>query len=125
MPNVRYLGYQERVTEVLEGMNLLVAPSRREALSLAAIEGQSMGLPIVASRVGGLPEVVEDGVSGLLVPQDDAAALASAVRQIAGSAELRERFSEAAKKSFARNFTLAGMTQATLNVYREILPNPQ
>jgi glycosyltransferase involved in cell wall biosynthesis len=125
MPRVIFLGYQEHVTEILKGMDLVVAPSRREALSLAAVEAQVVGLPVVASRVGGLPEVVEDGVSGLLVPPDDVAALGAAVLKIAASAELRTRFSAAAKESYARNFRSEDMTQAILKIYRRLLPNPQ
>jgi glycosyltransferase involved in cell wall biosynthesis len=74
-----------------------IVPSRSDALPLTAIESMAVGTPVVASAVGGLPELVRDGVDGLLVPPEDPAALAQAMREVtpAMGERARERFLEA------------------------------
>jgi glycosyltransferase involved in cell wall biosynthesis len=74
-------GYVEDRRAFFAALDLFVMPSRSEAWGLAALEAMAHGVPVVASAVGGLKEIVEDGVSGWLVPSDDARALGSAVEQ--------------------------------------------
>ena len=66
-------GYMEDRPTLLKALDLFVMPSRSEAWGLAALEAMSYGVPVVASAVGGLKEIIEDGVSGWLVPPDDPA----------------------------------------------------
>jgi glycosyltransferase involved in cell wall biosynthesis len=79
---VRLLGEVADAAEVLARWAAVVLPSRREGFGLALIEAMAAGRPVVASRVGGIPEVVEDGATGLLVPPDEPAALAAALRTL-------------------------------------------
>jgi glycosyltransferase involved in cell wall biosynthesis len=72
-------GYIEDRPTLLEALDLFVMPSRSEAWGLAALEAMSYGVPVVASEVGGLKEIIEDNVSGWFVPPDDSAALAEAI----------------------------------------------
>jgi glycosyltransferase involved in cell wall biosynthesis len=72
--------------EALIGAHALVVPSRREGLGLVALEAMALGRPVIATRVGGLPESIEDGVDGILVPPDDVAALRGAVARLPLSA---------------------------------------
>jgi glycosyltransferase involved in cell wall biosynthesis len=80
-PQIKLPGYVEKRAEFLQALDLFVMPSREEAWGLAALEAMSYGVPVVASAVGGLPEIIEDDVSGWLVPADDPAVLAGAIAQ--------------------------------------------
>ncbi|MEO0913564.1 MAG: glycosyltransferase family 4 protein, partial [Pseudomonadota bacterium] len=82
---VTFLGYrsQAEVAEALAEVDLLVLPSFAEGVPVVLMEAMAAGLPVISSRVAGIPELVEDGVSGLLLPPGDAAALAEALRALA------------------------------------------
>jgi glycosyltransferase involved in cell wall biosynthesis len=93
-PRVRLPGYVEDKRTLLLALDLFVMPSRSEAWGLAALEAMSYGVPVIASAVGGLQEIIEDNVSGWLVPPDDPAALAKAIaeaRALVGSFGVRAR----------------------------------
>jgi glycosyltransferase involved in cell wall biosynthesis len=93
---------QADVADWMRAADVVVVPSRREPLGLAAVEGLACGTPVVASAVGGLKEVVRDGETGLLIAPADAAALASALGRLADPA-LRARMAAAAPASVARH----------------------
>jgi len=97
----------------------LLAPSRREALSLTLLEASACALPIVASRVGGIGEVVEDGASGALVAPDDPAALAAAIAPLLANPTRRAAFGARARQRFEAGFTEDAMFDRTIAVYRE------
>jgi len=87
----------ERVREFLTGARALVAPSRSEGFPNAVLEAMERGVPPVATRVGGIPDVVENHVNGLLVDPEDPAALAAAIRRILDDDPLREQLSRNAR----------------------------
>lgn len=116
---VRFLGLREDVPALLAASDLLLAPSRREALSLTLLEASACALPIVASRVGGIGEVVEDGASGALVAPDDPAALAAAIAPLLADPALRAAFGARARQRFEAGFTEDAMFDRTIAVYRE------
>jgi glycosyltransferase involved in cell wall biosynthesis len=118
--NVRYVGRvsPDEVTELLRGAAFAVVPSTwADNLPFAAIEPLAAGVPVVASRAGGLPEIVEDGVNGLLVPPGDAPALANAMRTLWYDVDLRARLGCAARRIAAGRFSLVGQTQQLLDLY--------
>jgi glycosyltransferase involved in cell wall biosynthesis len=78
------------------------------------------GLPVIASRVGGLPEAVVDGATGLLVPPADVPALAAAIARLAADRALACRLGAAGRARVRERFTMAGMAAATLAVYRRL-----
>lgn len=121
-PWVDFLGQVDDVSLLLAGLDLIVAPSRREALSLALVEAAAAGLACVAARVGGIPEVVRDGVSGLLVPPDDAESLGDAVEQLALDAPRRAQLGQQARLRYEERFTLEAMCKAIVEVYDSALP---
>lgn len=100
---VRFTGSLSRpdVLARLAGARAAVLPSAWENLPHAAVEALAVGTPVVATAVGGVPEVVTDGVNGLLVPANDVDAFAAAVRAVAGDDPLRDRLAAAAKPSVA------------------------
>jgi glycosyltransferase involved in cell wall biosynthesis len=97
---VRFRGHQdrERLAAILSGAMALVLPSRSDNFPLAILEAMQAGLPIVATRAGGIPEAVRDGEEALLVPPGDPAALADALRIIQGDSGLRGRLGAAGRE---------------------------
>jgi glycosyltransferase involved in cell wall biosynthesis len=103
-PRVRFLGPlpRERVLEVLAAADAVLLSSSWENFPHVLVESLAAGTPVIATRVGGVPEIVEDGVNGLLVPPNDADALAAAIRCFFGDDELRARLQSNAASSVER-----------------------
>jgi glycosyltransferase involved in cell wall biosynthesis len=93
----RFLGARSDVLELMAGVDAFVLPSLHEGLPVTLMEATSVGLPIVATSVGGVPQILEDEFDALLVPPDDAAALAKAMTRLAMDPVLRERLGRRAK----------------------------
>ncbi|GGO78750.1 glycosyltransferase family 4 protein [Nocardioides deserti] len=100
--------------------HLLALTSAAENLPLSVLQAMSCGLPVVATAVGGVPEVVRDGVEGLLVPADDPAALTAALRRMVEDDGLRERAGKAARDRVEESFSLAGCVDGLQRVYDEV-----
>jgi glycosyltransferase involved in cell wall biosynthesis len=115
--HVRLLGARSDVPELLAAMDVFVLPSRTEGWSLALVEASVAGLPIVASRVGGNPEIVRDGATGLLVPPAHLDALAEAMAALAGDAGRRDAFGRAAREWALREASLATMCDRYATLY--------
>ena len=105
------------VTAWLRRSALLVHPVRWEGFGLAVLEAMLAGLPVIASRVSSLPELVVNGVTGVLVPPDDPAALATGIETALGEAK---RLGEAGRRRAHERFSVARMVDATLAVYAEV-----
>jgi glycosyltransferase involved in cell wall biosynthesis len=117
---VRFLGRVDDVAELLAGADVCVMPSRHEGLGVAALEAMAAGLPVVASRVGGLPEAIVDGETGCLVPPDDADALAGALARLVADRELRCALGAAGAARARARFSMDAMAAGTLAVYRRL-----
>jgi len=111
------------LTECYRKASIFVLPSYYETGGLSAIEAMAFGLPVVASRTGGLPEVVEDGVTGILVPPGDSKALAEAVVLLLHDPALRRRLGQAGRQRVLDEFTLDRVLPQTLNVYQSLSRN--
>jgi glycosyltransferase involved in cell wall biosynthesis len=109
------------VARYYQAADLYVHPARAENLPLAIIEAMACRTPVSASNVGGIPEIIDDGSSGLLFPSGDAAALAEAIAELLASEARREAMSEAALRSVAARFTLGMQVDAYLGWYRELV----
>jgi glycosyltransferase involved in cell wall biosynthesis len=109
-----------QVIDALGEADVLVAPSvvarngKREGIPVVLMEAMSCGLPVVASRLSGIPELVEDGVSGLLVTPGDSDAIAASLRRLVDDPALRTRIGEAARARVVRDFDLATNARAIL-----------
>jgi glycosyltransferase involved in cell wall biosynthesis len=99
-PNVRWVGWLDRAAkgQALERCSLFVLPSLSEGLPVALLEAMAWGRAIVATRVGGVPDVVTDGVEARIVPPGEPAVLADAIRELMRSPDTRVRFGQAARK---------------------------
>jgi len=118
---VRFLGYRDPVRPWYAAVDVVVLPSRNEGLPLTVLEAMAAARPVVASRVGGIPEAVGDRRSGLLVPPGDASALAQALTTLLGDPALRSAMGEAGRRSFEERFTRRAMIDAYLEVYANCL----
>ena len=98
---------------------VVACPSRREGYGVVAREAMAHGRPVVAAAVGGLTDAVEDGVTGLLVPPRDPAALRSAIERLLGDSALRERLGAAARAKARLDFSWEAATKATIAAYRD------
>ncbi|MFE2726410.1 glycosyltransferase [Kitasatospora sp. NPDC059327] len=117
---VLFAGSRPDVPALLPGLDVFTLSSRQEGLPVALMEAMTSGLPSVVTRVGGIPEVLDDGAQGLLVEPGDPAALATALGRLADDRELRERLGAAARER-ARRFDVAGAQRAVEAVYEQVL----
>ena len=115
------LGERFDIPKILAESDIFVLPSRWEGLPLTIIEAMMSGLPVVATRVGGIPELVDDGVNGYLVPSRDVNALAKAIRKLVSDVELRERMGKAGREKAIEKFTLDKMLSKIAQVYEDVL----
>jgi glycosyltransferase involved in cell wall biosynthesis len=114
-------GFHEDVPALLETLDVVALPSWTEGLPLVLLEAMARGRPVVATPVGGTPELVTDGETGLLVPPRHPEALAEALRRVLDDPELARRLGEAARARVAERFTAAEQTRRVLEIYDELV----
>lgn len=118
---VAWLGRRTDVPDLLAACDIFVMPSRAEGLGVAALEAMAAGRPVVASRVGGLGEVVIDGRTGRLVPPGDPAALAAALAELGPDESSRSALGAAGRERLAQGFLAEQMVDAYEALYDEVL----
>lgn len=111
-------GFTADAPRLLKAFDLFLMPSRTEALGYAAIEAGYAGLPVIAANVGGLPEVIAHEKTGLLVPAEDAEALAGAMRALLSDSERAKEYGAALKKHVEKEFSKERMIRETLDCYK-------
>jgi glycosyltransferase involved in cell wall biosynthesis len=118
---VHFLGARRDLGNLLNAVDVFVMPSFWEGLPLSMVLAMGAGLPVVATRVAGIPEVVQDEVSGLLVPPADADALAGALARLAEDAALRARLGDAARRFVRPRFGVDGYVSSVTALYDRLL----
>jgi glycosyltransferase involved in cell wall biosynthesis len=118
--SVDFLGMQESIHPWLAAAELFVMPSRSEGLPLALLEAMSLGCPIVATQVGGIPEALQGGACGLLVPPNDPNALAQAIIDLLLDPEKRRLLGTAAQQRFQVVYSLNEMCAAYERLFRSL-----
>lgn len=116
---VLFLGHRNDVPNVLACCVLFVLPSWAEGFPNSVLEAMAAGLPVVATHVGGIPEIIEDGVSGLLVSPKDSHALAAAILQVLGNKELAEQLGRAARERVHAQFSFERLLSELDSLYTE------
>jgi N-acetyl-alpha-D-glucosaminyl L-malate synthase BshA len=119
--DVEALGEQDQVVPLLSVSDLFVLPSAQESFGLAALEAMACEVPVIASRVGGLPEVVEDGVSGFLRDPDDINGLADAGVSLLTDPALHARFAAAGLQRVRRQFCAGRVVPQYEAYYQEVI----
>ena len=116
-----FTGRRDDISALTADLDVAVLPSLREAQGISILEAMARRKPVVASAVGGILEVLTDGVDGLLVPPANASALAEALGRLAKSPSLRERIGEAGYQTAVERFSIDAMVRQVQEVYDEEL----
>jgi glycosyltransferase involved in cell wall biosynthesis len=119
LDNLLFAGEVANVGDYLAAFNVFLYPSRHEGLGSILLDALDAGLPVVATAVGGIPEIIRDGENGVLVSPDEPEALEAAVAAFHGDAALRDRVA-AANRARAREFSAATMTRRYALLYRDV-----
>jgi len=117
----KFLGRRSDIPEILASCDLAVLPSRAEGLPNAVLEYMAAGLPTIASRVGGMAELIQDGVTGLLVPAEDANALAGALLQFLRDPEQARQIANDGQRFAVENFSFERLIREIDELYGELL----
>jgi len=120
--SITFVGFQRQVFDYISVFDIFVLPSVLEGFGIVLLEAMALEKPIVASRVGGIPDIVKDGVSGLLVPPRDSVALASALIQLLHDRDRRLKMGRAGRHRLEQHFTLGGMVKVIQDIYAGLLP---
>jgi len=120
--SIHFAGWAADVAPWLALADVVTVPSYTEPFGLTAIEALAARRPLVASNTGGLAEIVDDGVSGLLVPPGDASALAWAIAEVLSVPGLAARLAEEGYRRYRSSFTMEAMVNGWLSAYSELVP---
>ncbi|TVO66416.1 glycosyltransferase family 4 protein [Spiribacter aquaticus] len=119
---VHFTGYRSDAVHILAGLDINTAPSRREGLPKSVIEGMAQGIPAVVTNAGGLPEIIDDGDNGFIVPIDDLNAFSRHLAKLIADSELRDRMGQRAKEKMLRSFDIRKTVESTAALYHQLLP---
>lgn len=119
---ISFLGASDRIPELLNAFDVYVLPSVNEGLSNSLLEAMATGLPVIASDVGGNPEVVHDGISGLLFAAGGVDELSDHLLKLYARTRLREELGDAARRRIREEFSIESMVQNYKHLYRSLLP---
>jgi L-malate glycosyltransferase len=119
--DVEFIGEQDQVVPLLSAAQVFLLPSSQESFGLAALEAMAYEVPVVASRIGGLPELVQDGVSGFLHPPDDLEGMARSAIELLKDESLHHRMAEAARRAARDRYCDSKIVPVYEAYYQEIL----
>jgi glycosyltransferase involved in cell wall biosynthesis len=121
--SVTLLGYRKDVPQLLRALDVFVMSSKEEGLGTSVLDAMACNLPVVATAGGGIPEMVHDGQTGLLVPIQDPEALAQALIRIVQDKPLAQQLAKQGHALVHERFAVKTMVEGNLNVYRRLLDN--
>lgn len=118
---VEFVGFREDLHNILPHLDLVVHPAFNEGLGVSLLQASSCGVPILASRIGGIPEAVVEGETGWLVSPGDVDELAGKLQQLKQNPSLLSRIAERARKYALAHFSVENMVQGNIDVYKSVL----
>ncbi len=120
--SVHFLGHREDVPQLLAGMDLFVLPSLSEGVPMALLEAMAAGVAVVTTTVGAMPEILDQGRAGLLVPPGVDGPLAAALLRLAGDADLRRKLAQLGRDRVAADYSREAMCRRYLVEYERLIP---
>lgn len=118
---VRLVGFREDIRQILPNLYAVVHPAEREGLGVALLQASACGVPVIAARAGGIPEIVLDGRNGITFDVGDKAALSSAIETLVADPSLREALGKEGRRLAETDFSVDAMVEGNLAVYRELV----
>jgi len=118
---VMMAGFRDDLDRILPCLDIVVHPAHREGMGVSLLQASLAEVPIVATAVGGIPEAVKDGITGVLVPPKDPSRLADAILQLLDDQERRHQLGRAGRLWVENTFSADRMVEGNLAVYRELL----
>jgi len=119
---VRFLGAREDIPQILEGLDVLVLPTvTPEAFGRTIVEAQAVGVPVVASKVGGIVDIIKNGDTGLFSSPGEPRSIAEAVIKLLKDRELAEHISERARRNVEKHYSHVRMSEETIKIYQQAL----
>lgn len=115
--SVKFVGFLNNARSYITGLDLLVIPSRSEGLPYTLLEAGIVGTPIIATRVGGIPEVIDDEISGILIPPESSSTLFSSLNYLFDNENKRDEIAQALKLRVKKDFSLQTMLKETISLY--------
>ena len=122
---VALAGFRDDLQRILPCLDLVVHPALMEGMGVSLLQASCAGVPIVASRVGGIPEAVHEGVTGVLVSPNDASALAEAIIDLLKAPERRKAMGRSGRQWVETYFSEDRMVEGNLSVYQHLLSPSQ
>jgi glycosyltransferase involved in cell wall biosynthesis len=119
--NIRGWQDMQETRRLIESADIMLMPSRQESFGVAALEATSHGVPVVATRVGGLPEIIENGINGILVPVDDVEAVKKALLELAANPRLRHEMGRAGQEMSRDRYDFEKCLDMMEDLYRRAL----
>ncbi len=123
--HVLFWGFRSDIPELLEQLDILLLPSLQEPFGKIVIEAMAMEKPVIASNVGGVPEIIDDGITGLLVPPRDDEAIRRALEQLLHQRDRWKQMGRAGRKRVEQYFSLERNVKSTEQVYQQLLELPR
>ncbi|MBN1494602.1 glycosyltransferase family 4 protein [Candidatus Peregrinibacteria bacterium] len=121
--NVIFLGFRKDIPQIMKSADVFVLPSVKEAFGLVLLEAMAAELPIIASEVGGIPEIIENGVNGMLISPHDEDRLANGIIKLLNDPKLTDKFITTGFKLLKKAFDAKIMAKKTEAIYDEVLSN--
>ena len=118
---IMFMGWRDDVNCLMPVFDILVLPSLNEAVGLVLIEAQAAGVPVIATRVGGIPEVIDDGKSGILVPANDLVMLTKILKKLILDQEGRKAMGEYAKEFVKNKYDPQDLASKVQIIYEELI----
>jgi len=115
-----FAGYQKEVGKYLKAFDIFVLASKKEGLGTSVLDAQSIGLPVIAAKAGGIPEMIENGVNGILVDKQNHEELANAILELVHDPEKRNLIGKNGKETVSK-FSIENTVEKNINLYKELL----